>query len=166
MSDSLRPYELQHTRLPCPSLSPGVCFTHVHWVRDAMEPSQSCVTPFSSCSRSFPASSSFPISQFFTSVGYSIEALASASVLPMSIQGWFPLDLTGLISLLSEELWRVFSSTTIQKHQSFCPQPSLWFSFHICTWCEKSYWRNHSFDCMNFLAKWYLSFLTDCLDLS
>ena len=85
----------------------------------------SCVTPISCCSRSFPASSSFPISQLSTSGGYSIEALASASVLPMNIQGWFPLGLTGLISLLSEGLWRVFSSTTIQKCQFFSPYPFL-----------------------------------------
>ena len=91
----------------------------------------SSVVPFSSCLQSFPASESFPMSQFFASSGESIGA--SASVLPMNSQGWFPLGLTGLTSLLSERFSTVFSST-VQKHQSFSTQPSLWSNSQICTW--------------------------------
>ena len=86
----------------------------------------------------FPASGSFPMSQFFASGGQSIGASASASVLPMYIQGWFPLGLTGLISLLSKGLSRVFSSTTVQRHQKFGAQPSLWSNSHICTWLREN----------------------------
>ena len=92
------------------------------------------VTPFSSFPQSFPASESFPMSWFFSSGDQSTRASASASVLPMNIQGWFPLGLTGLISLQSKALSRVFSSTTVQKHQFFSPQPSLWYSSHIYIW--------------------------------
>ena len=94
----------------------------------------SSVVPFSSCPQSFPASGYFLMSPLFTSGGQSTRASASASVLPMNIQGWFPLELTGLISLLSKGLLRVFSSTTVQKHQLFGAQPSLWSNSHICTW--------------------------------
>ena len=87
---------------------------------------------FSFCLQSFPASGSFPVSQFFASGGQSIGV--SASVLPMNIQGWFPLGLTGLIFLQSKRLSRVFSSTTIRKHQFFSTQPSLWSNSHIRTW--------------------------------
>ena len=86
---------------------------------------------FSSCLQSFPASGSFLMSWLFVSGGQSTEASDSASVLPMNIQGWFPLGLTGLISLLSKGLSRVFSSTTVQKHQLFTTQPSLWSNSHI-----------------------------------
>ena len=89
--------------------------------------------PLSFCLLSFPASRSLPMSQFFTSGGQSIGASASASVLPMSIQGWFPLRLAGLISLLPKGLSRVFSNTTVQKHQFLGALPSLWSSSHICT---------------------------------
>ena len=91
------------------------------------------VIPFSSCPQSFPASGFFPMSQLFTTGGQGIGASASASVLPMSIQGWFPLGLTGFIFLQSKGLSGVFSSTTIWKHQFFGTQPSLWSSSHICT---------------------------------
>ena len=94
----------------------------------------SSVAPISSCLQSFPASGSFPMSQLFTSGGQSIVAPASASVLPMNIQSWFPLGLIGLISLLSKWLSRVFSSTTTWNHQFFGAQPSLWSNFHIYTW--------------------------------
>ena len=95
--------------------------------------------PLSSCLQSFSASGSFLMSQLFTSGGQSIGASASASVLPMNIRGWFPLGLTGLISLLSKGLSRVFSNTTVQKHQFFCAQPSLWSNSHIHIWLlEKS----------------------------
>ena len=95
--------------------------------------------PFSFCLQPYPTSGSFPMSQLFTSGDQSAGASASASVLPMNIQGWFPVGWTGLISLQSRGLSRVFSSTTIWKHQLFSPQPSLWSNSHICTWLlEKS----------------------------
>ena len=90
--------------------------------------------PLSSCLQSFPASGSFPMSQLSASSGQSVKASASASVLPMNIQCWFPLGLTILISLLSKRLSRVFSNTTAQKHQFFIVQPSLWSNSHIHTW--------------------------------
>ena len=98
--------------------------THVHWVSDAIQPYYP-VTPFSSCRQFFPASGSLLISQFFASGGQSIGASASALVLPINIQDWFPSGLTGLISLLSKGLSRVFSSTTVWKCQFFGAQPSL-----------------------------------------
>ena len=94
----------------------------------------SSVVPFSSCPQSFPASGSFPRTRLFTSGGQSIGASASASIVPMTIQGRFPLGLTSLISLLVKGLSRVFSSPTVQKHQFFGAQPSLWFNSHIHTW--------------------------------
>ena len=94
----------------------------------------SSIVPFSSCLQSFPASGSFPMSQFFTSGGQSIGASASASVPPMNIQDWFSLGWTGWISLLSKGLSRVFSNTTVQKHQFFSTQLSLWSNSHIHTW--------------------------------
>ena len=98
----------------------------------------SSVIPFS-CLQSFSASESFPMSQFFALGGQSIGASASASVFPMNIQDWFPLGLTSLISLLSKGFSRVFSNTTVQKHQLFSIQPSLWSNSHIHTWLlEKS----------------------------
>ena len=96
-----------------------------------------------SCLQSSPASGSFLMSHFFASGGQSIGASTSASVLPMNIQDWFPLGLTGLISLQSKGLSRVFSNTKVQKHQFFSIQPSLWSRSHIYT---HDYWRNHSFD--------------------
>ena len=134
MSDSLRPHELQHARPFCPSPSPRVrsdSRPSSQWCHPAIS---SSVIPFSSCPQSFPASGSFPMSQFFASGGQSIGVSASASVRPMNIQGWFLLGLTGLISLQSKGLLRVFSSTTIQKHQFFGAQPSLWSNSYLCTW--------------------------------
>ena len=93
--------------------------------------------PFSSCPQSFPSSGSFPESQLFASGGQSIGASASASVLPINIKDWFPLGLTGLMSLLSKGLSRVFSSTRIWKHQVFSAQPYLWSNSHIHTWLLK-----------------------------
>ena len=90
------------------------------------------IAPFSWSLQSFSASGSFSMSRLFSSGGHSIGA--SASVLPMNIQNWFPLGTTGLISLLSKGLSRVCSSTTVRKHQFFCTQPSLWSNSHICTW--------------------------------
>ena len=107
----------------------------------------SSVIPFSSCLLSFPASGSFLMSQFFASGGQSIGASASASALPVNIQNWFPLGLTGLISLRSKGLSRVFSNTTVQKHQFFSAQLSLWSNSHGPTLTSiHDYWKNHSFD--------------------
>ena len=111
--------------------------THVHWISDAISFS---VVLFSSHLQSFPASGSFPTSQFFTSDGQNIRASASASVLPMNIQGWFPLGWTGWISLHCKGLSRVFSNTTVQKHQSFDAQLSLWSNSHILTWLLEKPW--------------------------
>ena len=97
----------------------------------------SSVTRFSSCRQSLPASGSFPVSRLFTSGGQSIGASASGPVLPMNIQHWFPLELTGLIFLLSKGLTRVFSNTTIQKHQFFGTQPSFWSTSHMHTWLRE-----------------------------
>ena len=112
---------------------PEFAQTHVHWVCDAIQPSHPLL-PFSSCPQSFPASGSLLMSQLFTSGGQSISTSDSAPVLPMNIQDWFSLGLTGLISLQSKGLSRVFSNTTVQKHQFFSTQPSLWSNSHICTW--------------------------------
>ena len=123
----------------------------------------SSVLPFSSCPQSFPASGSFPRSQLFTSGDESIGASASASVLPMNTQDWFPLGWTGWISLQSKGLSRVFSNTTVQKHQFFSAQPLLWSNSHICTWLleKPSFWFYR-----NLSAKWCLCFLICCLGLS
>ena len=145
MSDSSRPYGLQHTRLPCPSPSPGVCWKSRplnQWCHPTIS---SSVTLFSFCLQSLPASGSFPVSQLFASSSHSIGVSVSAPVLPKSIQGWFPLRLTGLISLLSKGLLRVFSSTTIQSFNSsalsllYCP--ALTF--------VHDYWKDHCFDYMD-----------------
>ena len=119
VSDSLRPHELQHARPPCPSPTPGV---HPNpcplswWCHPTIS---SSVVPFSSCPQSFPASGSFPMSQLFTSGGQTIGVSASTSVLPINTQDWSSLGLTGWISLQSKWLSRVFSNTTVQKHQFF-----------------------------------------------
>ena len=135
MSDPLWPYILQHTRLPCLSLSPRV------WSNSRPLSPWCYVTLFSFCLQSFPASRSFPMNQLFTSVAQSTEASASASVLPVNIQGWFPTEASASASVLPVNIqgWfplglTVFSSTTIQKHQFFGPQPSLWPSSHIHSW--------------------------------
>ena len=133
VSNSLRPHELQHARLPCPSPTPGACSNSCPssgWCHPTILFS---VVPFSSCLQSFLASGSFPMSQFFASGGQSIRASASASVFAMNIQDWFPLGLTGWISLQSKGLSRV-SNTTVQKHQFFGTQLSLWSNSHIHTW--------------------------------
>ena len=125
MFNSLRPHGLQHDRLPCPSPIPGACSNSCPLSRWCHPTISSSVFPFSSCLQSFPASGSFPKSQFFASGGQSIGVSASASVLAMNIQGWFPLGLTVSLSLQSKRLSRVFSKTTVQKHQVFGPQLSL-----------------------------------------
>ena len=126
MSDSLWPHELQHARPPCPSPTPRVHPNPCPLSQWCHPTISSPAIPLSSCLQSFPASRSFPMSQFFASVGQRTGASASASVLSMNIQGWFPLGWTGLISLQSKGLWRVFSNTTVQKHQFFGAQLSLW----------------------------------------
>ena len=115
---TLQSHRLKHTRLLCPPLSPRVCSNScpVSWW--CYLTIASSVIPFSSCLQSFPASGSFPVSQLFASGGQSIAVSASASVLPMNIQGWFPLGLTSLISLRSKGLSRVFSSTTVLQHSA------------------------------------------------
>ena len=155
MSDSLQPHELQHIRLPCPSLSPGVCPNSCSLSWWCYLTIFSSGALFSFYLQSFPASGSFPITQFVASGSQSIGASASASVLPMNIQGWFPLGLTGLISLQSKGLSRVFSSTTIWKHQFLDPQPFLWSNFHICTWLMK---KPQPWLYGPLSAKWCLSF--------
>ena len=133
MSDSLQPHELKHAMLPCPSQSPRV-FSNSCPLSQWCHPTiSSSVVPFS-CPQSFPASGSFPFSRPFVSGGQSIGALASAPVLPMNIQAWFPLGLTDLISLLFSGLSRVFSSTRVWKHQFFSAWLSLWSNSHIHTW--------------------------------
>ena len=137
MSDSLQPHGLQHARLPCPSPTSRVCSNSCpsgRWCHPAIS---SSVVPFSSCLQSFPALGSFPRSQFFSSRGQSIGV--SAPVLPMNIQDCFPLGLTGLIFLKSKGLSRVYSNTTVQKHQfsglSFLHSPTL-----IYTWLLEKPW--------------------------
>ena len=132
ISDLLRPYGLQHTRRPCPPC-PRACSNSCALSRWYHPTISSSIVAFSSCLLSFPASGSFPVSRLFTSGSQSIGASASASVLPVNIQGWFPLGWTGWISLQSKGLSRVFSNTTVQKHQFFGTQPSLSNS-HIHTW--------------------------------
>ena len=122
---TLRPHGLQHARLPCPSPTPGACSNSCPsnwWCHPTI--SSSVIPLF--CLQSFPASGSFPMSQLFASSGQSIGASALTSVLPMNIQGWFPLELTCLISLKSKGLSWVFSNTTVQNHE--------FFSSHIYTW--------------------------------
>ena len=123
VSDSLWPHGLQYARLPCPSPTPRAYSNSRPWHRWCHPTISSSIVPFSSHLQSFPASGSFPVSQFFAPGGQSIGA--SASVLPMNIQDWFPLGWTGWISLQSKGLSRVFSNTTVQKHQFFSSQLSL-----------------------------------------
>ena len=125
MSHSLRPHGLQLTRPACPSSTSGVYWNLCPFSRWCHPTISSSVVPFSSCPQSFPASRFFQMSQFFTSGGQRIEVSASTPVLPMNIQDWFPLGWTGWISLLSKGLSRVFSNTTVQKHQFFGTQLSL-----------------------------------------
>ena len=131
---SLRPHGLQQNRRPCPSPSPRAYSNSCPlswWCHPTIS---SSVIPFSSCPQSFPASGSFLMSRLFASGGQSIGVSTLASVLPMNIQDWFPLGLTGLISLQSKGLSRVFSNTTVQKYQFFGTQSSLWSDSHIHMW--------------------------------
>ena len=142
VSDSLQPHESQHARPPCLSPTPGV-----HW--DSRPSSQWChaaisssVVPFFSCPQSLPASESFPMSQLFTWGGQSIGVSALASVLPMNTQDWSPSEWTGWISLLTKGLSRLFSNTTVQKHQFL----ALSFLYSPTLTCIHDYWKNHSLD--------------------
>ena len=145
MSDSLWPHELQHTRPPCPSPTPGVhpnpCPLS-HWCHPTIS---SSVIPFSSCTQSFPASGSFPMSQLFASGGQSIGVSASASVLPMNTQNWSPLGWTGWISLQSKGLSRVFSNTTFKSINS----SALSFLYSPTLTSIHDHWKNHSLDQMD-----------------
>ena len=123
--NSLLPHGLQYTRLPCPLPTPGAYSNSCPLSWWCHPTSSSSVIHFSPFLQSFPASGSFPMSQFFTSSGQSIAVSASASVFPMNIQDWFPLGCTGWISLQSKGLSRTFSNTTVQKHQFFSSQLSL-----------------------------------------
>ena len=164
VSNSLWPHGLQHARPPCPSPTPRVYSNPCPLSQRCHPTISSSVIPFSSHLQSFPASGSFQMSQFFSSGDQSIGVSASASVLPMKIQSWFPLGLTGLIPLLSKGLSRVFSSTTVWKHQFSGAQLSL---------CSNStsvhdYWKHQSFGFYMdlLLAKWCLCFLICCLGWS
>ena len=144
MFDSLWPHGLQLARPPWPSTTPGACYNSCPsswWCHPAISVS---VTPFSSSLQSFPASGSFLMSQFLAWGGHSIGVSASASVVPKNIQDWSPLGWTGWISLQSKGLSRVFSNTTVQKHQFFSAQHSLWSNSHIHIHFHS--WKNHSFD--------------------
>ena len=125
MSDSSWSHGPQHARPPCPSLTPGVHSDSCRSSRWCHPTISSSVVPFSSCLPSFPEWGSFLVSEFFTSGGQSIRVSASALVLPVNIQDWFSLGLTGLISLLSKELSKVFASTINWMHQFFGAQLSL-----------------------------------------
>ena len=140
VSDSLWPHESQHARPPCPSPTPGVdsdSCPSSQWCHPAIS---SSVVPFSSCPQSLPTSESFPMSQLFAWGGQSTGVSASTSVLPMNTQGWSPLEWTGWISLQSMELSRVFSNTTVQKHQFFRAQLSSQSNFQIHTWPLEKPW--------------------------
>ena len=142
ISNSLWPHGLQHVWPPCPSPTPRAYSNSCPSSRWCHPTISSSVVPFSSCLQSFPASGSFPMSQFFSSGGQSIGASALASVPPMNIQDWFPLELTSWTSLLSKGLLRVFSNTTVQKHQSL----ALSFLYGPTLTSIHDYWKNHSFD--------------------
>ena len=134
---SLRPHESQHARPPCPSPTPGVhsdSHSSSPWCHPAIS---SSVIPFSSCPQSLPASKSFPMSQLFAWGDQSTGLSALASFLPKKSQGWSPSEWTGWISLQSKVLKRVFSNTTVQKHQFFSTQPSSQSNSHIHTWPQE-----------------------------
>ena len=141
VSNSLQPHGLQHARPPCPSPTPRVHPNSCPLSQWCHPTISSSVIPFSACPQSFPASGSFQMGQLFVSGSRSIGVSASASVLPMNTQDWFPLGWTGWISFQSRGLSRVFSNTTVQKHQFFSAQlysPNL-TSIH-------DHWENHGFD--------------------
>ena len=127
-------HALQHDRLPCASPNPGAYSNSCPLSQWCHPTILSSVVPFSFCLKSFPASASFQISLFFASGGQNIRVSILASVLPMNIQDWFPLGLTDWIFLQSKGLSIFFSNITVQKHQFFSAQSSLWSNSHIHTW--------------------------------
>jgi len=137
VSNSLQPHELQHARPPCPSPTPGVRPNPCPSSRWCHPTISSSFVPFSSCPQSFPASGSFPMSQLFSSGGQSTGVSALASFLPKKSQGWSPSEWTSWLSLQSMGLSRVFSNTTVQKHQFFSTQPSSQSNSHIHTWPQE-----------------------------
>ena len=162
MSNSLWSHGLQHARLPSPSPSPGIC-SHSSPLSWWYHPTiSSSVVPFSSCPQSCPASGSFPVNWLFASGGQTIRASALVSVFPMNIQDWFPLGLTGLISLLFKGLSRVFSNTTVRKHQFFGSQPSLWSNSYI----THDYWKKYSFDRTSLWGQSDVSAVFGSIDIS
>ena len=143
MSDTLWPHGLQHIRLPCPLPTPRAYSNSCplsQWCHPAIS---SSVVPFSSCPQSLPASGSFPMSHLFAWGGQSIDVSASASVLPMNTQNWSPLGWTDWISLQSKGLSRVFSNTTVQKHQFFSAQLSSQSNSHIHMWPLDYFFRDY-----------------------
>ena len=143
MSYSLQLHGLQHTRPPCPSPTPRVCSNSGPLSRWCHSTISFSVVPFSSCLQSFPASWSFLMTQFFASGGQRLGASASASVLPMNIQDWFPLGLTGLISFAVQGTLKSLLQHHSQKHEFFSVQLSLWSNSHTSI---LDYWKNLSFD--------------------
>ena len=153
---------LQHTRLPSPSLSPKVCSNSCPLSQGYYLTISSSAALFSFCLQSFPASGSFPMSQLFTSGGERFGASSSASVLPKNIQGWLLLGLTGLISLQSKGLSRIFSSTTVRKHQFF------WHLAFFIVQLSHLYLTTRKTIALiirTFVTKWCLCFLICCLGL-
>ena len=162
VSDSLQPHGLQHSGLPCPSPIPSTCSNSCllhQWCHPIIS---SSVIPFSSRLQSCPASGSFLMRWLFTSGGQSIRVSTSASVLPMNIQDWFPLGLTGLISLQSKRFSRVFFNTTVKSISSLTL--SLLYSPTLTSTCD--YWKNHSSDKMNLCWQSNICSLIYCLCLS
>ena len=154
------PMDLQHARIPCPSLSLGICSNSCPLNRWYHPTISSSVTPFSSCPYSFLASGSFPISRFFTSGGQSIGVSALASVLPMNIQDWsFMIDWFDLLAI--QGTLESSPAPQLESINSLGAQPSLWSTYHICTRLLK----NHSWLDEPFSAKWCLLFLIRCLGL-
>ena len=168
MSDSLRSHGLQHPRLPGPSSNPRASSNSCPSSQWCYPTISSSFVHFSSCLQPFPASGSFPMSQFFTSGAQSIAASASLPVLSMNIQDWSPLQFTGLISMQSKGLARVFSNTTVQKNQFFSTELFLCSNFHIHTWLlEKPYvwlwWHLLIMSLLfNILSRLLIAFLPRC----
>ena len=153
MSNSLRPHGLQQARVPCPSPTTRACSNSCPSSQRGHPTISSSVVPFSSCLPSFPASGSFQMSQFFTPGSQNTGASASASVLPMNVQDWFPLGWTGWISLQSKGLSRVFLNNTVQIISSLA-----FSSFYNPTLTSiHDYWKNHSFDYMDLSRQSHVS---------
>ena len=159
------PWGAKH-QLPCPSPTPGACSNSCPLSQWCYLAISSSVIPFSSCSQSFPASGSFPMSQLFASGAQSIGVSASASLFSMNIQDRFPLGWTGLISLLSKGLSRVFSNTTVQKHQFFSAQLCYWSNSHTHTWpLEKPWlWLDEPLSSAHMPACWQISHIPSRLE--